>query len=416
MRHLCWYNICISLALTIAANFTFIDRLLLRLQIDLSSFGVIKSFMYLVPAVVYQLCLPLLQKIGRDTKVCAVSYAVRASLPLALPFLAIFCRDREIMTVACTVLLSCGMLFAVFANNALMKIYRQVIPANQYNYVSGLMTTLLSFPSFILALPIAWLLDHFNHLADREFFLLFGALQIFTFLFEIPAVIVLLKIKLPAAVKRVAEKNVFSEMLKPYRSPELRTILTLGFVHSIVTGIGMAYITVLFLKVLHISMTLLIIITMLMAVMIDVLRPFGGKLLDRLGYGRVFPILAGAVLLGWGGLCCFWGSFWFLPFFAILSWDGTGSLCGSMLSLGRYAAIGKFADKSWIGSAVAAYSLCSNSGTFIGFLAASGLYALSAKITGGEVGDTLRCFYVMTLPLVVLLFVITLKVRQKKIM
>lgn len=416
MRNLYLYHLFISLALTIAANFTFIDRLLLRLQIDLSSFGVIKSFMYLAPAVIYQLCLPLLQRIGRDLQVCAVCYAVRVILPLFLPFLAIYCHDRNVLTVACAILLSGGMLFAVFANNALMKIYRQVIPVKQYNYASGVMTTLMSFPSFILALPFAWLLDRFNGLADREFFLLFGTLHFFTLLFEIPAIILLLKIKLPAAVKEISVKSSFTEMLRPYRSPELRILLLQIFVHRIVCGIGMAYITVFFLQVVKVSMTALVVISMLMVVAADIMRPFNGKLLDRWGYARTFPVLSAAILLGWIGICCFWEALWFLPFFAILAWDGLGSLCGSALSLGGYAAIGKLADRSWIGSAVAAYSLSSNSGFFTGFLSSSGLYAAAEILCGKEVGSALRCYYVMAIPLVVLLFAITLKVRQKKIM
>ena len=72
VRCLYWYNLLISFTLTIAANFTFIDRLLLRLNIDLGIFGTMKSIMFLLPAVLYQVFSPLLHRLDRDVQVTAV--------------------------------------------------------------------------------------------------------------------------------------------------------------------------------------------------------------------------------------------------------------------------------------------------------------------------------------------------------
>ena len=416
IRNLYFYNIFVSLTLTIAANYTFLDRLFLRLQIDLGNFGFIKSIMFLLPAVSYQLCTPLLQKLNKDIEICAFSYALRAALPLLLPFLAIFCTDKTVLTWACALLPAGGMLFAVFANNSLMKIYRQVIPLDKYNYTTGMMNTFLSFPVFLLALPMAWLLDRFNGLADREFYLLFALLQLFTFIFEIPALVFLFRVKLRSAGTAAASASAKSSLLQPYRSPDLRLMLLLNFLLRAGSGLSLAYLTVFFLKVVNWSMTLLIVVELILTAASDLFRPFSGRMLDRWGCAGLFPFFAGGLLLGVAGLCIFWGSVWILPFFILLTWNGLNSFCAVTLSQGIYAATGKLADKSWIGSAVAASSLTGNGGFFAGFLCSSWLYSLAAGLGGSVLGTTLRWYYILTLPCFFAIFALAFVIRRRKIM
>ena len=62
------YNLFISCAITIVAQIAFIDRLLLRMDIDLGMFGFVKSIMFLLPAVIYQASSGFMQKLDRDVK------------------------------------------------------------------------------------------------------------------------------------------------------------------------------------------------------------------------------------------------------------------------------------------------------------------------------------------------------------
>lgn len=414
VRRLYWYNLLISFTLTIAANFTFIDRLLLRLNIDLGIFGTMKSIMFLLPAVLYQVFSPLLHRLDRDVQVTAICYSLRGLLPLLLPVLAVFCTDKGVLTAASVVLLSGGMLFATFANNSLMKLYRKVIPAEQFNYSVGVMNMLLSLPALIVALPIAWLLDRFDHWDDPAFFLLFAGLQLLTFLFDIPAVLLLLKLK-TAPSEIVPDRKQRSGLL-PYRDRRFRLILLLIFLHRFGSGLGMAYLTVYFLKVMELSMTTLIVIGILMSVILYSMMPVSGKIMDKWGYGRIFPLLAGGMLTGLVLFCCCWKSVWVLPLFALLMWDSMASLCGGILFQGVYAAAGKLADKNWLDAAVAAFSICSNGGVFAGLLAASGVYALTHAIGDGSLSMTLRLYYIGMIPVFAVIFYITLLFRLKKIM
>ena len=415
VRRLCWYNLFVSFTLTIAANFTFLDRLLMRLGIDLGLFGTVKSVTFLMPAVVYQLASPLVRKLDRDAELCAVCYTLRGVLPLLLPVLAIFCTNKPILTAASTILPAAGMLCAVFANNSLMILYRKVIPAPQFNYSTGLMNMLLSLPSLVLALPIAWLLDRCDHWDDPHFFLLFASLHLFTVLFDIPAVMMLWKLTVPRSKDAAPERRRSASPLAPYRDRTFRLLLLMIFLHRVGGGLAMAYLTVYFLKVVGMSMTMLTFIGLTMSILLYTCFPFGGRIMDKWGYGKVFPVLSFGMLAGMTLFCLFWRAEWVLPFFALLTWDAIGSIGGGVLFQGEYAAAGKLAEPAWLDAAVAAFSICSNGGVFTGLLAASGLYWLAGHFCGGDLSATLRFYHAATIPLFAAIFALTLRFRARRV-
>ena len=86
------YNFFTSLAVTIAAHSLFLDKLLLRLELDLSRFGVIKGSMYVASALLYMIFTPFLQRNpGRSDKlICIWAYLCRVAVPVLLPVIAIF--------------------------------------------------------------------------------------------------------------------------------------------------------------------------------------------------------------------------------------------------------------------------------------------------------------------------------------
>ena len=401
-----------------AASFVFIDRLLLRLEIDLGLFGSIKSMMFLIPAALYQLLLPLLRKLNRDVEVCAVSYALRVFFPLLLPFCAVLLPAPR-MTLCAFFLLPAGMLFAVFANNALMKIYRDVLYPAKYNYYTGFMTMCLSLPMTLLALPISWLLDRFNGLGDRDFFLLFGGLQFFTFCFEIPALFALRKVKVRLRRKHGVRPERPKEkpknrglLLAPYLDLRYRAIPALVTLHRIASGLVMAYLTVYFLEVLHFSMTTLALIGLVMSPLLNLLLPFSGKLMDRFGYEIFFVLLSGGMLLGMILFCIFWESSFVLPLFAVLAWDGQMSLFGGVLCQGEYSASGKLAAPDWLDAAVASYSIAHNGGLFLGLTAASLLYASVRFFLHEDLSRLLHMYYILTLPVFLLIFLTAFRFLQ----
>ena len=163
------------------------------------------------------------------------------------------------------------------------------------------------------------------------------------------------------------------------------------------------------------SMTMLTFIGLTMSILLYTCFPLGGRIMDKWGYGRVFPVLSFGMLAGMTLFCLFWRAEWVLPFFALLTWDAIGSIGGGVLFQGEYAAAGKLAEPAWLDAAVAAFSICSNGGVFTGLLAASGLYWLAGRFCGGDLSATLRFYHAATIPLFAAIFALTLRFRARRV-
>ena len=398
------YNLFLSCALTIAANLTFTDKLMLRMDIDLGLFGAIKGVMFLFPAIIYQFLALFLGRMQKDIQLCAVSYTLRVLLPSLLPFLAMVTDDRKILTLGAVILLPLGMLFAVIANNTLMAVYRKVIPPEKFNYSIGMINLFLNLPTFLLGLPFAWLLDRFDHLSNFHFYLLFGALQLFTLAFELPAILFLRRVKVPKEPPQSAAKI---NMLAPYRDKKLRLVMLTNVLHRIVNGLVMAYLTVYLLEVVRFRMTAVVTLSIILGVLLTFTQPYAGKAMDRWGYGRIFIILAATMLLGmlFFGVC--WKSLFILPLFALLCWDCNTGPVGGWLNQGEYAASVKLASGEHLKAAVAAYSICFNGGLFLGLLLASGLYKAAGWMGFTELSERLHVYFLLSLPFFILLLGVT---------
>ena len=403
------YNLFTGCALTIAANLTFMDKLLLRMDIDLGLFGTIKGVMYLVPAIVYQFLVIFLKRARRDVQICAASYFLRVLLPVLLPLLAMVTDNRNILTLGSIILLPLGMLFAVIANNTLMTIYRKVIPQEKFNYSIGIINMCLAMPTYLLGLPFARLLDKLEHLDNFDYFLVFAVAQLVTLAFEIPAILFIRKVKVPYDAAGNIEKI---NMLAPYRDPKLRTVMLINILHRIVNGLVAAYITVYFLEAVDFSMTTLLTIGISLGLLSTFSMPHAGKIMDRWGYGRFFIILSGVMLTGIVLFLIPGKILLILPLFALFCWDCSASPIGSWLNMGTYSASVKLANQKNLNAAVAAYSICFNGGLSAGLLLASGLFAISGWITCGTLEERLHTYFLLTLPFFLLLMGTTLYFRK----
>ena len=410
IRRLYLYNLLLSAALTVASNFTLIDRLLLRLEINLEFFGAIKCLMYLLPAIAYQLLAPRLQRLNRDVGICLLCYFLRLLLPTLLPFVAIFCHDHRLVSLACFVLLPMGMLFAAFANNSLMALYYRIVPESRYNYCIGMMNMFFSLPAIILAIPIAWVLDRFDGLSTPRFLLLFGAIQIGVALFEFPAFFVLRRLPVPpppTAAKTAANP------LEPYRHRSFRTLAALMFTHRLAAGLAMAYLTVYFLKVLGLSLTHLTTIGLVLCLLMNLALPYGGKVMDRFGYTRVFLLLTVGMAAGYALFAWQWQRVWVILPFAILAWDGALSLFAGLLIQGEYTASTRLAQPQWINSAIAAHSIACNGGYFCGLFAASALFHAVKRLSpGAELSVLLHTYYWLVVPCFLLTALLAWRLRR----
>ena len=385
VRRLCLYNLFNSLAIAPAANLVFMDKLMLRMELELTFIGYIKGFMYLTPAILYFLMTPLLRRLHADIQITICCYLVRVILPVTLPVLALMTDNKTILTIACTVVLSGAMTLAGFANNSLMAIYRMAIPKENFNKDSGLITLCTNLPATLLGLPLAWILDLCEGTPKYWFYIVFASIHICCIFFEIPAIRNLRSLpplKYPPASK---SRKISAASLRPFLDRNYQALLGLCFLNAIVYGLGTAYLMVYLLNERKFSVALLTAITLALRIGGDFILPIAGRITDKLGYSRVFFTLAAAMMTGYALFCIFWKDNWVLVPFAILAWNGVGSVAGGLLFWGLNAAGSKLARPSLSENYIASFSLCSNGGIFAGAMIASFLMSTARKIGGPDV-------------------------------
>ena len=371
------YNLFTALAIAVVCNFVFLDKLLLRMEIDLELFGLIKGCMFMASAFLYMAFTPLLQKNpGRsDRFICIWAYLLRALLPAFLPVIALWSDNKDLLTWSATILLSLGMTLAAFANNSLMSLYRLVLPEEHFNRRVGMMNLLISLPASLLGVLMAWILDQYESADTRTFLIVFTVLQIICVVFEIPAMILMKRLELPEKILK-RHPQIKGSLWKPWRDREYIPILLLVLLHGFVAGAWIAYLSVYFLTVYQIDMSVLVFAGLILSLLLTSTLPLSGQLTDRIGYRRMFLLLSFGSLIGGLLFCAFPGNLWLLIPFAILLWDGNISLFSGCLGYGLYAAGSKLAKSELTTCYISAFGLCRNGGIFIGALIGSMVYGM----------------------------------------
>lgn len=407
------YNLFTALAITVVCNFVFLDKLLLRMQIDLELFGLIKGCMFMASAFLYMAFTPLLQKKpGRsDRFICIWAYLFRALLPVFLPVLALLSDNKCLLTWSATILLSLGMTLAAFANNSLMSLYRLVLPEEHFNRRVGMMNLLISLPASLLGVLMAWILDQYDGADTRTFLIVFTIIQLICVFFELPAMFLMKRLEFPDTVLK-SPARLKGGLWKPWRDRSYVPILLLVLLHGFVAGAWSAYLGVYFLTVCRFDMSALVLAGLVLSLMLTSSLPFSGQLTDRIGYRRMFLILSFGSLIGGLLFCCFPGNLWLLIPFAILLWDGNISLFSGCLGYGLYAAGSKLAKSELTTCYISAFGLCRNGGIFIGSLIGSLVYGVLEYHHQGS--DLFSYYFWCVLPLSGLLFAASLLYRLIK--
>ena len=408
------YNFFTALAITIVANFIFLDKLLLRLEIDLSRFGVIKGSMYVASAFLYMVFTPQLQKNpgSSDKLICIWAYLFRAALPALLPVIAMFTQHQEILTWSAVVLLSLGMTLAAFANNSLMSLYRLVLPEEHFNRRVGMMNLLISLPASLLALLMAYVLDRFEGADLYEFLIAFTVLQIICIFFEVPAMLLMKRLELPVSLLKHHSSHALGDLWKPWLDREYVPVMLLVLFHGLVAGAWGVYLNVYLMKELDFSMSVLSLITLVLSLLLTSTLPWSGLITDRIGYRRMFLILSISCLAGGLLFCSFPGKLWVLIPFAVLLWDGMISLAGGSFGYGLYAAGSKLARSELTTCYISAFGVCRNGGIFLGALLGSLVFGLLATHYQGS--ELFYWYFWSILPLSVLLLIVSAVYRFMK--
>ena len=375
LNRLYLYNLLISLSLAVAADFIFIDLLLLRLEIGVTAIGLIKSLIFFLPVASYQLCVPFLNKLRIDVKLCAWCYLFRAFLPAVLPLAALAGAPPLVTHTLCTVLLPLAMVLATFANSSLMMIYHRHLPPETFNRCSGRIGMLFSLPGTILGIPLALAMEHFTTGSDQRFYAAYAVLLLAGGAFQMPAFITLAGLRESRSPRPEEKTPALSMQLEPYFDPRYRGILIETVLQGMLNGCGLAYVAVFCIKTVGLSFSHVCIVRTVTGMIALALLPAAGRLADRIGYRRMFQYTALFIAAGMLLFLVFPNK-WTLPVFALLCWDGVLSLPGSAMYLCEQAGASKLAADKNLAGYIASFNVSRGAGQFLGALGSGALFGV----------------------------------------
>ena len=405
------YNLFTSVALSVVANGVFLDQLMLKLDIDIGDFGLIKSVMFLAPALSYQLAIPLLRRLDRPEQVCAYSYAVRVTLPCLLPLFGIFGAGRELITYAAMLILGVSGALAAFANNSLSLIYRQTFPESRYNHFMGKVMLLINLPAVLINLGGAWILKCVENYQGNTYLWIFWLLQTSTVLFQIPAFKAIRQVE--GAPRRPVRLSFHLEdFLSPFRNPAYRRFLVFCSGFGIVFGIISTYFIVYLYTERHWNVMQVMLWSTLFSLISLVISFCGGRLFDRASFPALFALLSGLIFLGTLATGFALNTTWGIALAMLFIWNGWGSTLGAILATVLNAAAGKLACRENTIFFISLYSLTLNFGQFIGSAMAGSLLRMVSRGLPDGVFNFQGFFRLSSLPAFLLLCFTTLWWRK----
>ena len=403
VKKLFWYNLLTAASLTVVAEFLFVDQLLLRIRTDVAVIGVLKAFIFFLPVVSYQLAVPLLNRTRCEIPLCAYFYALRVLLPALVPAAALLGAGNRTLQWMSMIILPVAMMLATFANNALMVVYRCRLPPERFNRDIGIIQMCLYLPCLVLGIPVSLIFKRAALLEDRSFFVIYLGAMLVCALFQLPAFAVIRSLgEAHEDHEPNTEGGTGTDWLRPYRDPLYRKTLIVTSLHSLVCGVGIAYIGVFCLKIMSLPVSRAFIVRTAALIVGMALMPYVGRLTDRIGYGRMY--VWGGVLLSIGlALPVLFPHPWVLPLCALLFWDGANSPVGMALQMCEQAAASKLAPSRDTAGYIAAFNVARCTGIGAGALLAGGLFGVVTAGLGLSEAVGLRVvFAACLLPLALL--------------
>lgn len=324
-----------NIAISIVANFLFLDALFLRMGLPYSSIGTIKGLGFLIPMV---LLLPLsvfIQSWNKDREIVAIGYLFRVSLPLLFFFLPSSGLPIPTKTFLATLILIMVHLFPIIANNSIHVLMSTYLPRERMGKHITWINVIWTLPGFLLAIPAARYLDTFNTAPDWQFYRVLMVLMIVTGLVQLLASGLIMALPKRDVEGATATKPLLKDSLAPFLDREFRILLTVILLFSVASSMISSFINPYLIKVAGLQLGLISLIGAGISILSIVILPLWGRLLDTFG-GRssvqlalIGSLLSVGILLAPIPLAIY--------LFALGLWDGQRGAFGSgMLAANQY--------------------------------------------------------------------------------
>ncbi|NQT59158.1 MAG: MFS transporter [Bacteroidetes bacterium] len=314
-----------NIAICVVSNFLFLDRIFLRMGMNMQQFGTIKGFAYLLPMAVNLLLAPFIGKINRDREIVGIGYLIRVFMPLLFLLLPNLISDKTVMVSAVTAILITVHIFPIISNNCIQLLVRAHVPKNTLGTHLSWITVVWTLPGFLLAIPLSWILDRHTGGTDQEFYRTMFIIMLSTGLFEIIASAIIMRLPRQRIEKR-PNLN-FKDILLPFRDVSFKKLLRAIVVFSILNSMVMAFINPYLLNVQGLSMLFISIISAVVSLLSILVLPFWGKLADLVGGKNIYTIAVVGLAIGIFALLG--KGVVFIIIYALFSWEGSRGLFGS---------------------------------------------------------------------------------------
>ncbi len=117
-----------KIAISVVANFLFLDRIFLRMGLNMQQFGAIKGLSYFIPMIINLLLSPLIGRLNRDREIVGIGYLIRVFLPLLFLLLPRYISDKTALSAAVTAVLLTVHIFPIVSNNCIQMLVRSNAP------------------------------------------------------------------------------------------------------------------------------------------------------------------------------------------------------------------------------------------------------------------------------------------------
>ena len=321
-----------GIALTVVANFLFVDKLLLRMNFDMQQFGFIKGIAWFLPVLLNLVLSPFILNLNRDKSIVACGYLMRVVIPYALLLLPELTGNKTVLTFGCATVLLTSLVFPILANNSIAALCKVHIPENYLGRHMSWIMTLWTAPGYILSILCSYYIDLHSNGGDGEFYSACFKIFFFTTVFQVFASLVIMR--LTQETNNTDHKNTdaaFGDICLPFKDGQFRVVLAALFLTYLIVGMFTTFINPFLLNVKKLSMTDVSIIGAVASIMSAAFFPLWGKMTDRVGGRNVWCICA--LGLGTGIFCLLGHGIVFICIYALFCWGLTGGFFGCGLSI-----------------------------------------------------------------------------------
>ncbi|MFC1461147.1 hypothetical protein ACFLQR_01335, partial [Verrucomicrobiota bacterium] len=170
LHRLYLFHIFNGIAIAVVGNMLFVDRMFLRMGLNMSQFGLIKGVALFFPAILNFLLAPFILRLRIDHKIVAVTYLFRVVFAYLFLLLPRITHNTAFLTLGCTVVLFMSITFPTFANNSLKVLGKMHIPTETLGKHSSMILVLWNAPGTIIAILCGWYIDRFDGATDVQFY------------------------------------------------------------------------------------------------------------------------------------------------------------------------------------------------------------------------------------------------------